>query len=209
MLWCKVTHTPIFAHFWCKNYFQVALASGGRQEFELHWHSWHSLCTDLHISLAWVHMAQSPNLTHTHTHLSSSYKLTLWHLTLWTFQSLGLINHEPFFFFCTLTHTHKYHLSRHTHTDSWNVLKGLNVAGDWKVSQNDLSSSDLRDSKREKEAQGGREKKEWGGFDSVCVWEREAFSWGLSAIIRMNLKTGRRVPINKTSGRQAQFYFLF
>lgn len=40
------------------------------------------------------------------------------------------------------------------------MLKGLNVAGDWKVSQNDLSSSDLRDSKREKEAQGGREKKE-------------------------------------------------
>lgn len=208
MLWCKVTHTPIFAHFWCKNYFQVALASGGRQEFELHWHSWHSLCTDLHISLAWVHMAQSPNLTHTHTS-----ELILQANAL-TFDSLNLpitwVNQSwAFFFFCTLTHTHKYHLSRHTHTDSWNVLKGLNVAGDWKVSQNDLSSSDLRDSKREKEAQGGREKKEWGGFDSVCVWEREAFSWGLSAIIRMNLKTGRRVPINKTSGRQAQFYFLF
>lgn len=39
----------------------------------------------------------------------------------------------------------------------------------------------------------------------VCV----AFSWGLSAIIRMNLKTGRGVPLNKTKGRRPQFHFLF
>lgn len=150
----------------------------------------------------------NPQISLTHTHLSSSYKLTLWHLTLWTFQSLGLINHEPFFFFCTLTHTHKYHLSRHTHTDSWNVLKGLNVAGDWKVSQNDLSSSDLRDSKREKEAQGGRKKKEWGGFDSVCVWERErGFQLGTFSHYQ-DESENRKAGSNKQDERKASTVLL-
>lgn len=32
---------------------------------------------------------------------------------------------------------------------------------------------------------------------------------GFFVFIGMNLKTGRRVPINKTSGRVPEFYFLF
>ena len=39
------------------------------EKFELLGHSWHSLCTDLHTFLAWVHMALHSTLTHTHTHV--------------------------------------------------------------------------------------------------------------------------------------------
>lgn len=153
-------------------------------------------------------MAQSPNLTHTHTS-----ELILQANAL-TFDSLNLpitwVNQSwAFFFFFAHLHTHINTTSVGTRIRTagmcWKVWMLLVIGRSHKMTYLAVIWETARGRK------GGRKKKEWGGFDSVCVWEREreAFSWGLSAIIRMNLKTGRRVPINKTSGRQAQFYFLF
>lgn len=176
MLWCKVTHTPIFAHFWCKNYFQVALASGGRQEFELHWHSWHSLCTDLHISLAWVHMAQSPNLTHTHTS-----ELILQANAL-TFDSLNLpitwVNQSWAFFFFAHLHTHINTTSVGTRIRTagmcWKVWMLLVIGRSHKMTYLAVIWETARGRKRRRE--GGKKRNE--GDLTVCVCERERLSAG-------------------------------
>lgn len=74
------THITIFAHFSSIKYTQVVVASSGRREFKLHWHSWHSLSTDLHTSPACLHMALSikTHTTHTHIRVHPTSSKTVW-----------------------------------------------------------------------------------------------------------------------------------
>lgn len=109
---------------------QVVVASSGRREFELHWHSWHSLCTDLHTSLVWLHMALSLQHTHIHTHSHSSYQFTdTLILPVWDNQSVsGLFR----YFFHTRGHTYRQYVPSHTaHMDRRNVKVDMSDCSWW------------------------------------------------------------------------------
>ncbi len=206
-----LTHTHTHTHRWTflatfgMKYAQVVVASSGRREFELHWHSWHSLCADLHTSLAWLHMALS--LKHTHTHTFEPILALHRHFDLNGHQ-FGIINQPGL----SLTHTYVPAHMAHTWTPGmltcgkvWMLLvMGRSHWTTYRAAILEAGRGRERDMERENE---------WEGQDTgrvcVCVCVCGAFSWGLSAIIGMNLKTGRGVPLNKTSGRQPQFHFLF
>lgn len=96
---------------------------------------------------------------------------------------------------------------------TWNVWKGSECSW-WREGlrkhwwSSHLWGSERGEPTERKKARGRRDRKKCVCF-YVFVCVRVASSWGLSAIIRMNLKTGRGVPLNKTRGRRPQFHFLF
>lgn len=149
------THTLRFFLTFGIKYTQIVDASGGRREFKLHWHSWHSLSTDLHTSLACLHMALSIK---THTHTPKPIRSAQMHFDL---NDISLRSSISLYFISK--HTHMYHLG-HMLTAGM-LMCGKVKTGSGKASQNDLSISHLRDRrKREQERQEG-----------VCVCIRLVF----------------------------------